>query len=292
MHDFVQTAESSLFLASIYALVAAGFVILFRASRLFNFAHGEVMVVAGYLVFTAVSSYHQSFVAAVLIALVMSAVFGALIYLVLMSPLTGAPLFSLVILTLGVQISADALIRIIWGGNVAIFPSPSAYHAVHLPVDTILSRDQLAAIGIAIAVFAALYVFFNFSRIGIHMRAAAENPLLASQSGVNVTLVFAVAWGLAALLGGIAGVVYANSTHIVTADVGALGLRAFPAGVIGGIDSIVGVMPGALVIAFVENFATRYWDPTAKDVVTFGIMLVVLMIRPYGFFGSREIDRV
>lgn len=292
MHDLLQTAESSLFLAAIYALVAAGFVILFRASHLFNFAHGEIMVVAGYLLWTGVSRFSQPFGVGLLLSLALSAVFGAIIYVVLLSPLAGAPLFSVVILTLGVQIAADALVRIIWGGAVKSFPTQSTYHPVRLPYDTVLSTAQLLAIGVAVGAFVVLFLFFNFSRLGVHMRAAAENPLLASQSGVNISLVFAVAWGLAALLGAVAGIVYANNAHVVSADVGALGLRAFPAGVVGGFDSIAGVMPGAIVVAFVENFVTRYWDPAAKDIATFGTMLVVLMIRPYGLFGSKEIDRV
>jgi branched-chain amino acid transport system permease protein len=283
--------SSSLTLAGIYALAALGFVIIYRATRVFNFAQGEFMMVGAYACYACLATFRLPVVAAVIFALVAGAVTGLLVYLIAIRSMTGQPLFAIIIVTMGVSIFMRAAVGFIWGPVARYAPLPNAGVTIQLPAGVVISLYDLLAIGIAVVVCASFMAFFRFTTVGLQMRATAENPRLAGNRGVNVQMIFALAWALAGMSAVIGGILYAGRTSFSPA-ISALGLQAFPAALVGGFDSVGGAIIGALLVAVAETVATSIWGPATQDVVAFGILLLILLVRPYGLFGAKEVGRV
>ncbi|WP_219413769.1 branched-chain amino acid ABC transporter permease [Pseudonocardia nigra] len=293
MSDFLSLLVNGASVGMIYALVAVGFVIIFRATRVLNFAHGEFMTVAAYLSVTlTLSVLALPFVAAVGVAVVVTAVIGVLVFALLMRPLLGEALWAPVMVTIGLTVVAQSVIKIIWHGNPEILRPPWPRTGVHIPgADILVSNYVLATIVIAGVFFALLIAFFRYVGLGRQMRAAAENPRLASWSGVNVMALFAGAWAIAGFAAALAGVAVGVG-GIVTAELGAIGLRAIPAAILGGLDSVSGALIAALIVGFVEVAAAEYISSSTRDIAAFCVMLAVLLVRPSGLLGSPEIKRI
>jgi branched-chain amino acid transport system permease protein len=289
-----QLLANTLVLASTYVLLAVGYVVVYRASRVVNLAHGELMMLAGYAFFTVVSAAPAHPVLGVAATLCVSFLVGVAVYLVLMRPMAGEPLFSAVLVTISLGILLRGAIILTWSAD---FKYPLAVlglenRPVALPHGAVLSVVDLLAIAAAVLLLAALGVFFKRARIGIQMRATAENPRLAAQGGIDIHLVFAVAWAISTLAGGLAGVLYASNVRL-DPEIGIIGLKAFPVALVGGLDSLAGVVPAGLLIALLEILAIHYLTPLLSDVVPFLVLLVMLVFRPWGFLGTREeIERV
>lgn len=292
MSEFLGLLVNAISVGMIYALVAVGFVIIFRATHVFNFAHGEFMTVAAYLSVTLVPALGLPFLLSVGVAVLATAVIGMLVFALLMRPLLGEALWAPVMVTIGLTVIAQSAVKIIWGGNPEILAAPWPLEGVRVPgADILVSNYVLATIAVGVVFFALLVAFFRYVGLGRQMRAAAENPRLASWSGVNVTALFGVAWAIGGFAAALAGVaVGVNGT--VNAELGAIGLRAIPAAILGGLDSVSGALWAALIVGFVEVSAAEYLSSSVRDIAAFGVMLLVLLIRPSGLFGSPEIKRI
>src|SRR3990172_3677752 len=270
-------------LASLYALLAAGYVIVYRASRVFNLAHGELMMMGGFFFFTMASLSPVHNLALVLVlTFLLSFLAGGLIYILIMRPMAGQPLFAAILVTVALGIMLRGIAILTWSAR-AQYPLDILgvkNVARELPGGIILSTFDLAQIASAVALYLALFVFFRFSRLGIQMRAAAENPLLAAQRGINIHLLFALSWSIATFTAAAAGVLYASNIRL-DPGIADIGLKALAVPLAGGMGSLLGAIPAAIVIAGAEIITIRgisgLWtgNPLLSNVMPFIIILIV-----------------
>ncbi len=291
MEKFIELTLSGIAIGSVYALVALGFVLVFKATDVLNFAHGEFMMLAVFLSLTLLVSWGLNFIVSGIVIAVLMAVLGLVIFFLVMKPLVGQPLFSVVLVTIGIAIILRAVVLITYGpverGRINVLPQGRFDIG-----DISVSYIGMILFGVsAISVLAFLW-FFNRTRTGLRLKAVAENLEAASAMGISAVAAFAISWGIGALMAGVAGTLYSNFTPVIDTNLSAIGLRAFPAAVLGGLNSIGGAIVGGLIVGIVEQLAAGYLGGEWRDVVAFGLMFVVIIVRPYGLFGTPELIRV
>jgi branched-chain amino acid transport system permease protein len=290
----MQLAVNIVVLASIYALISCGYVLIYRVSRVLSLAHGELMLLGAFGLFTTASLFSGSPILAVAMAAVLAAVIGILVYVLLMRRMTGESVLAAVLVTIALGILVRGLTVLIW--------STQERHPLHVlgwsnASLAFADSARISAVGLAFvlvtaAVYGALYIFLRHTQWGIRMRAAGQNPLLAAQRGINLHAIYALAWALATFTAGIAGMLVACDNALDQTMV-TIGLKAFPAALVGGLDSLAGALIGSLIVSAAEVLLIHYIDPLLSEVVPFAILVAMLIVRPWGLFGSREeLDRV
>jgi branched-chain amino acid transport system permease protein len=281
-------------LAAIYALVSTGYVLIYRVSRVLNLAHGELMMIGAYLLVATAGAFSGNPLLALLLAAIGGLVMGMVVYAVLMRWLTGEAVLAAVLITIALGILLRGLSILIWTTQQYY---PGAMFGWHNPPVRIAPGVQISAASLAIVlltviVYGGLFIFLQFTRWGVRMRAAGQNPLLAEQRGIRLHGIYAFAWGLSTFTASLAGMLLSLDSG-VESTMATIGLKAFPAALVGGLDSLLGAAIGALIVATAEIAAIQYVNPLLSDVVPFLVLLIVLAIRPWGLFGSREqLDRV
>ena len=290
MDVFLQLTVSGLSTGMIYALAAAGFVVIYKASDVINFAQGDLLVFGTYLIFFSVAQTGLPWSAGVLVTLLLAVAVALVIERLVLRPLIGEPIISMIMVTIGLSSILRAAVNAIWGPQPRSFPSflPSGDVALG-PV--ILSADRLLSIPIALGVLAALWLFFRHTRDGIAMRAIADDQQAALSMGISIPRVFGMAWGLAAASAAIGGIMLGNIVG-VSPNVASIGLRVFPVVILGGLDSIRGAVIGGAIIGLLEVYTGGYVGRGLSLVVPYVVLVLVLMVRPYGLFGREIIERV
>ena len=280
-------------LASIYALIACGYVMIYRVSRVLNLAHGELMMLGAYLLLATASLFSGHAAMALGAAVVLSVVVGLLVYVFLMRKMTGEMVLAAILTTVALGILIRGLVVLLWSAQQQY---PAQALGVTNPSLVIgsarISLWSAVLVLTNMAVYAGLFAFLRFGRWGIRMRAAGQNPLLAAQRGIKLHSVYALAWSLSTLTGALAGILMALDSGLTT-SLPVIGLKAFPAALVGGLDSLAGALVGALIVAAAEVLLIYYVDPLLSDVVPFLVLIAMLIVRPWGLFGTREeLDRV
>jgi len=280
-----------LILTSTYALLAAGIVILYKASRVINFAHGEIAIVGGYLFYSLGLFSGSSLWMAVLGTAIFSVVCGAAIYLVLLRRLVGEPFYVSILVTVGIAILFKALIIIVWKAQrVTITVGDQV--AFRFADGATISVIDVASVVLTVLFYIGLFVFFRFSQLGLQFRGTAENPLLASQRRVNVNAILALAWAIGVFAACLSGVLYGGRALLSPESV-LIGLSGLTAALVGGLDSLRGAILGATIVATAEYVTVRLIDPILSEAVPFIILLAVMSVRPWGLLGTQEeLDRV
>lgn len=292
LHVAYNTLVSSVVLGVIYALVAIGYVVVFRASRVFNFVHPQFMLFGALLVTTVTTgSSVPAFLLAVLVATAVVSASGAVLYLGVVHRTVGQPHWVQMILTMGLGIAGVNIAQFLWGTETRYIRDPLGHENWTLPGGANLTRTDFLVVLVGIVLCGALYWLLTVSPLGVKLRATAENPNLAAYSGVRLGLWFSVAWALAAGAAVVAGVCYTLRVPLdpTLTDVG---LVAFPAAMIGGMDSIEGCFVGALVLGLLHQYSSALWGAQASTALTFSAVLVILVVRPRGLFGAPVADRV
>jgi branched-chain amino acid transport system permease protein len=295
MDLLLQLLASGVVTGGIYALIAMGFVIVYKATGIINFATGELMMLGAFFAYTAMLGLHAPFAVAVLVAAIGAGAVGALVERVVLRPLLGQRAISVIMVTIGLSAIFKGLAQILWSGEYRSFPPIFPRAAITLgPV--ILPSRQVYPFLIALGAILAIALLFRFTRTGIAMRATADDQATAFSMGIDIRRVFSLSWILAAVSAAVAGIVIGTIGGI-SPQLGAIGLRIFPAVILGGLDSIGGALVGGIVIGILENLAGGYLDPLlpgggVKEVAPFVALVAILMIRPYGLFGTREIERL
>lgn len=279
-------------LGAIYGLLALGFTLVYKATRVFNFAQGDLMMLGAYiLVSFSVTDFQLSPWIAIPLTLAVSIPVGILFQFLFVRPLIGQPFLPVVMATIGAALIIQAGIQIYWG--VIELPYQTVFPSRVFDVSGVrVSSFDLITIGVAAVCVALFALFFKLTTIGLQMRAAAENNEAAILSGINVHRVSLVAWGIGTLLAFVAGVILANQQGAVTFSLTGLALLAFPAVVIGGLESIPGAVVGGLLVGILQALIAGYYDPLAQDALVFAALLLMLLVRPTGLFGQKEILRV
>jgi len=290
----VQLVVNIVVLASIYALIACGYVLIYRVSRVLNLAHGELMMLGAYLLLATASLFSEHPAMALAAAALLSLLVGALVYVFLMRKMTGEMVLAAILTTVALGILIRGVAVLIWSAQQQY---PAVALGVANPSLSLLGGARISIWSLALvltnlAVYCGLFLFLNFSRWGMRMRAAGQNPLLAAQRGINLHGVYALAWSLSTLTGALAGILMALDSGLTT-SMPVIGLKAFPAALVGGLDSLAGALLGALIVASAEVLLIYYVDPLLSDVVPFLVLIAMLIVRPWGLFGTREeLDRV
>jgi len=289
----MQLAVNIAVLASLYALVSCGYVLIYRTSRVLSLAHGELMMLGAYGLFASASLFSGQPVLAIAVAMLLALVIGVLVYVVLMRRMAGEAVLAAVLTTIALGILLRGAIVLVWGAQEHHPMQALGFLNASIPVGTArISAAGLALVVATASVYAGLWAFLRFSVWGVRMRAAGQNPLLAAQRGIGLHAIYALAWGLATLTAGLAGMLIACDSALSETMV-VIGLKAFPAALVGGLDSLLGALVGSLVVAAAEVLLIHYVDPLLSDVVPFVVLLAMLVVRPWGLFGSREeLDRV
>jgi branched-chain amino acid transport system permease protein len=290
----VQLIVNITVLAAIYALLACGYVLIYRVSRVMNMAHGELTMLGAYLLYTTASLFVGHPASAIAIAVVLSLTVGILVYVMLMRKMTGEMVLAAILTTIALGILLRGAIVLIWSAAQQRPLEALGFSNRSLEVfgGARISTCAALIVVMTVVVYGSLFVFLRFGRWGVRMRAAGQNPLLAAQRGVNLHAIYALAWGLSTLTGSIPGMLIALDSGLDQSMV-VIGLKAFAPALVGGLDSLLGALIGAVIVAGAEVLAIHYVDPLLSDVVPFLVLLAALIVRPWGLFGTREeLDRV
>jgi branched-chain amino acid transport system permease protein len=285
-------------LGGVYALIALGFVVVFKATGVVNFAHGSLLLVGSYLASSASVAWGLPFPLAVPVAAAGAAGAGLLAERLVLRPMTGQPAVAVITATIGVAIVLDQVVTAVWGFQPRSVEDPWGAGSLRIGA-VVLSQVDVATLAVTAAVVAGLSAFFTKSRLGLALRAAASDLEAAVASGISPELVSRLAWGLAAGVAAVAGVLLASGTGAATPELSEQALRAFPAVVLGGFASLGGAVAGGLVIGLVEVLTAGYapthapWlGPNLHLVAPYLVMLALLALRPSGLLGAREARRL
>jgi len=290
--DLATIVASGLTTGCIYALIGVGFVVVFRATGVVSFAQGAFMVL-GALLFGTLSRLGAGLTVGLLVVCAALAVGGALTYRLVFARLVGAEHFVLSVATVGLGTLISAVALLVWGPTTILvdpqFDPGARYHIVG---ELSLTPRDLFTLALTAAVFVLILLGLHRTPIGLRMRAVAANSRLAAHTGVDVVRTSTGAWAIGGLTAGLAGVVFLLGTQPDPGSVYALGLAAFPAILLGGLDSIAGSLLGGLLIGLLQATVGVYLGGEWQDVVSYGVLLAVLLLRPQGIFGGAEVARL
>ena len=291
---FIQLFASGIAVGCLYALIALGFVLIIKATDILNFAHGEMIMISSLLCYFLMAKYHFSFLTASLITILIAALLGVLTERLVLRPMLGEPIFAVVMITIGLSIFLRSMAGIIFGHDNYVFPSPFPKEPMNLAGIT-LSMTQIWVMICTALLVLIFFIFFKYSRMGLAMRGTANNQETALLMGISTKRIFAMVWGIAFVTAAIAGIFLAN-VMVVNIGLTFTAISAFPAIILGGLESIPGAIIGGLAIGVIENLAGGYLDQMigggVKDVTPFVVLFLMLMFKPYGLFGKKEIERV
>lgn len=294
MTQFIQLLIIGIAYGSIYGLIALGFTLVYKATKVFNFAQGDLMMLGAYMGVTFTVTLGWNPWIAIPLSILSAIPIGWAFQFVFARPLIGQPFLPVTMATIGSSLVLISVIPVSpWGWGVIERPYPTQFPDDVWDVAGVrISALDLITIAIAAGCVLAFALFFKFTRVGLQMRAAAASNEAAILSGVNVHRVSLLAWGIGTVLAFIGGVVLANQQGTVTLAFSALGLLAFPAVVIGGLESVEGAVIGGLIVGVLQAMIEGYYDPLAATSLVYAVLLVILLVRPTGLFGQREIQRV
>jgi branched-chain amino acid transport system permease protein len=291
---FFQLFASGIAVGCLYALIALGFVLIIKATDILNFAHGEIIMISALICYFLVAKYQWSFLPAVLLTVAIAALMGVLTERLVLRPMLGEPIFAVVMITIGLSIFLRSIAGITFGHDNYVFPSPFPKEPVSLSGVTLSMTQVWVMVSTAILVM-FFFIFFKYSRMGLAMRGTADDQETALLMGISTKRIFALVWGIAFVTAAIAGIFLAN-VMVVNIGLTFVSISAFPAIILGGLESIPGAIIGGLAIGVIENLAGGYLDQVigggVKDVTPFVVLFLILMIKPYGLFGKEEIERV
>jgi branched-chain amino acid transport system permease protein len=292
---FLQLVLNGIVVGSIYSLVGLGFVVIYKSTSVLNFAQGEFLVLGAYVCLTLTVQYQIPFFWAFLMTLVFSAVLGLLTERLILRPMIGEPVISLIMVTLGLSSLLKAIVQGIWGTDLRTFPNIFPADPVNigpLPV----SQGYLYSLASVAFLLVIFTLFFKYTRSGVAMRATAFSQQVSLSMGISVQRIFALAWSIAAVVSAIGGVLLAGVRGGLDGAMAFFGLKVIPVVILGGLDSIAGAILGGPIMGILENLAGGYLDPLvgggAKEVAPFVILVLILTIKPYGLFGKIKIERV
>jgi len=288
----IQFLVTGLLIGGIYALVAVSIVLIYKATRIFNFAVGELLALGGYFCYSFVVWYGFPLWVSLPGALLMAVIVGALVERLILRPLLGQSILTIIMATLALSVLLKGLMLMIWTGYDVAFPKGLLPGKTVLVGMIAMSHELLWALGISLVAFAILAYFFMKTRTGLRMRAISEDHELSMSCGVNIVTIFAVTWILAVIIGTLAGFLMGYRLCLAPSYTPLLALKAFPAVIFGGLDSILGALIGGLVIGIIESLVGGLIDPNMGEVSAYILLLLVLIIRPEGLFGLKRIERV
>ncbi len=292
---FIQLCINGLIIGTLYGVVGMCFVLIYKASQVVNFAQGEFLLIGAWTCWWLLTYWQIPFVWGFLISLAFMMLFGLALQMLVLRPLIGEPVISVIMVTIGLSIFFQALMKWMFGTFAQPFPPIFAVSKVDV-FGLQVQSAYLMSTGVSLFIMAGFAWFFKYSKIGLAMRATAFNQQVAQSLGISVRQMFALSWGISAAVSAVAGVVV-GIVNGVSSALSFFGIKVFPAVILGGLDSVFGAVVGGLIIGLLENIA-HYFDSqflhwgNLYEIVPFYVLIIILMIKPYGLFGTRDIERV
>jgi len=292
--EFLQLAIPGLMIGGLYALVAAAIVLVYKSTRVVSLAHGQLLAFGGLFFWIGLVALQLPLPLSILMALVCSMIMGWLVERITLRPLIGQPLISAFLMTFAIFMALDGVFQLILKGEsktYATLLSIGEFEVVGMPIRVV----QLISFGVVLFIFLLLALFFRFTKTGLGMRATAEDHQLSQSTGINVRTIFSLIWIISAIVASVAGMgtAYVMDIHFPLPYIGIKGLIV---ALFGGLDSLPGALLAGLILGVLENIFAGYLDPLVggglKDVAAYAILLIVLLVRPYGLFGLKRIERV
>jgi branched-chain amino acid transport system permease protein len=289
-----QIIVSGIAAGGVYGLIALGFVLIYKATSILNLATGEFMTLGAFVCFTVMTSAGAPFPVALLATIGFAALLGVVLERVILRPLIGEPIISVIMVTIGLASILKGLTYMVWSPEYRAFPPIFPPEPLDLGF-AIVPSGLLWGFAFAAVCTAIFTSIFRYTRTGLAMRATASNQQAALSMGISVKSVFALSWSFAAITAALGGIIIGNISGI-SIHLGTIGLKVLSVIILGGLDSIIGAIVGGFIIGILENLAGVFLDPYlgggTKEVVPFIVLVVIIMIRPYGMFGKPIIERV
>lgn len=291
----LQLLVNGVIVGTLYGVVAMCFVLIYKSTQVVNFAQGEFLLVGAWTCWAMLTWLEMPFWLGFLFTLAFMFAFGVLLQVVVLRPMIGEPIISVIMLTIGLSIFFRALMSWIFGEFVKPFPRVFETDSVNI-LGLQVQPAYLLSMGISLLIMVGFFYFFKYSRMGLAMRATAFDQQVAQSLGISVKQVFALSWAISAMVSALAGVVI-GMVNGVSSALSFFGIKVFPATILGGLDSIVGAIVGGLIIGLLENFAEfvdSQWLQLGNlyQIVPFYVLVIILMIKPYGLFGTKNIERI
>jgi len=284
---------SGLSIGLMYSLIALGFVLIYKATDAINFAQGEFVMLAGFIATTALAVYLPIW-AAIAAAIAGMIALGFALERAVLRPLLGRPAVAVIMATIGLAAVLRGLPPITIGAQTRALPLPISDEPIFIWT-AVVPPIQVVGVIVSIVFLAVFTLFFLKSRMGIALRAVADNQQVAMAMGINVERYFGIAWAMAGVVSALGGVIWGSMLGVDT-QLSLIGLKVFPVVILGGLDSIIGAVVGGLMVGVVESLAAGYLDPYVgggtKDFAPYVLMIIMLMFKPYGILGQRRIERV
>ena len=298
MDVFAQLTIAGLSEGAILALAALGFVVVYKASGVINFAQGQFLLIGAYVLWAAIAQWGLPWPVAVLVAIAAAIALGLVVERAVLRPLVGQPIISVIMVTVGLAFVLQGLVLWIWGPLSTAFPAFIPSDSVSI-LGTQVGENRLWAIGLVTVALAGFALFFQRSKHGIAMRAVADDQQAALAMGISVRKVFALAWALAGVTAVVGGMLVANLTG-VSLELSEYGLLVFPVVILGGLDSVPGAIVGGVVIGLLRQYSGFYLDNEltriniagSAELVPYVALVLILLVKPYGLFGQGRIERV
>lgn len=295
MDFFSQLFVSGFLTGSVYALMALGIVIIYKASSIFNFAHGSLVAFMAYLMWYFLAALKLPLVAAIVLSMIIVSIIAFLVQRLILYPLTGQPMFAAIVATLALAEVINGMVTLFWPGPARTYPKLLPTGVIKIGSAAVSMEEVVNFLVCALAFIAFMY-FFQKTKLGLTMRGTAEDHTLARSEGVRVNRIFVLAWVIALVMAGLGGFLMALLHGVNQEPLIALGMKSLAVVILGGMESILGAVIGGIMIGLLEALGTGYLDPLVgggmEEVFTFIILLIVLLIKPYGLFGYTRIERV
>jgi branched-chain amino acid transport system permease protein len=290
MDFFLLLVATGLVSGATYGLIAMGFALIYKSTGVVNFAHGELVMLTAYISFSLSNTFDLSFFPLMVLTIPIAMLLGLVLERLFIRPMLGEPIFAIVMVTVGLAVILRGVTIMIWGPDPFNFTAGISTEVVYLIGVPFYPAQLYMIAALAVMTFIG-WAFLRFSRMGIAMRAVAAHETAALLVGISVSRIHAIAWMLSSALASVAGVLFAANFKLAP-DLWFQGLKSFPAVILGGMDSVIGAAAAGIVIGLIENLFQGYVGQGLREISGFIVIIIVLMVRPYGLFGSKDIERV
>jgi branched-chain amino acid transport system permease protein len=282
-----QIIVSGIIFGCIYGLAALGMVLIYKTSDIVNFAQGEMAMITTFIGFMLFSKLGFSYITSFGLSLLFAALLGAIVYILFLKPIQSSSPISLIVLTLGLYMVFHGIAGLIWGHTPTTFPK--AFEGSPYEIGGVfITPNEIFVVLLTMSLMILLYLLFKFTKVGLAMRAAAQDMLASELMGIKVTKVFVLTWALGTILGGVSGMLIAPTTFLHPSMMAEVLIMAFAAAVLGGFVSLPGAVMGGIIIGIFGNLVSFYIGPELRLVFVFILIIVVLIIRPTGLFGGVQ----
>jgi len=292
--SFLNHLISGISLGSVYAIIALGYTMVYGIAKMLNFAHGDVIMVGAFVSFLTVSSAGVPAILSILIAMAICTALGVLIERLAYKPLRGAPSLAVLITAIGVSYFLQNSAQLLWGTDPKVFTSVVPFGSVSLAGgQLVITGESIVTVAVCVVIMIALTLFTSKTKMGKAMRAVSEDKGAAQLMGINVNATISVTFAIGSALAAVAGVLLCSSYPTLSPTTGAMpGIKAFTAAVFGGIGSIPGAMLGGILLGVIEIFSKAYISTELSDAIVFGVLILVLLVKPEGLLGRRVREKV